>query len=316
MSYPTLKEGFLEWEIIINPDLDFFRVENWKHGIKRYWGYDYSDKSHKLMRVIYPKSNFSRNDMKRILPKYKDCKLCNIGKKFIKGKNNTSINMNLSIIDLLGKIPKIGSSISRNRYFTEPIVMQVIAAISRAPIAFYTTDFGKRLISFFAGLIGTAGVHYLIKNRVIQGEWASFFANYIASSAEPEARKEGDFFGVKDDWNRLKLGIKTGNFGTIANSMFTNISTSAIKRTIQGTLQGYGQKFKGVFNTFKGRRLRITEGTMPIKRRFGNVKYAEDYGYEDKVGKRFRDISAFGSGFRTQRRLRESGDAVYAAITS
>ena len=62
------------------------------------------------------------------------------------------------------------------------------------------------------------------------------------------------------------------------------------------------------FATKKGR-LRPTEGTFPDRGRF-NVKYSEDYGYQDTT-KRFRDISKFGKGFRGQRRFRESGDILY-----
>jgi len=80
MVFPFLKEGFTEWEIVINPDLKFARAETWKHGIKRYWGFDSIDKSQKLMYVQYPKSKYSRVDMMRILPKYKNCRLCLIGK--------------------------------------------------------------------------------------------------------------------------------------------------------------------------------------------------------------------------------------------
>lgn len=313
---PTLKEGFTEWEIIINPDLQFARAETWKHGIKRYWGFDPISKTHKLMYVQYPKRNFSRNDMKRILPKYKKCKLCTVGKKFIKEKNNTTINMTYSIIDNLGRIPKIGRYISGNRYMTEPIIMQILSTISRYPIAMFSKPLGKVLGSLAIGILGEVGVAYLIKNKIIQGEWANFFANYISSAGEMAARGGELSLGIKDDVRRLKNAIRGGNFYGIADSLLNE--AGAIKRAIKG----YGASFKNAFANIGirgGRRLRTTETTLPTKLRkrpFGKkfaVKYAEDFKYRD-TSHRFRDISDFGKGFRKERRFRESGDKVYNSL--
>ncbi|KKN15270.1 hypothetical protein LCGC14_0987890, partial [marine sediment metagenome] len=216
MTHPTLKEGFTEWEININQDLDFIRAEILKHGIKRYWGYDHISKTHKLMRVQYPKRFFSRADMERILPKYKKCKLCSVGKKFIKGKNNNTNNMTYSIIDNLGRIPKIGRYISGNRYITEPIIMQILSTISRYPFAITLKPFGKALASILVGILGEVGVIYLIKNKIVQGEWANFFANYLTSTLEMPARGGTLSLGFKDDIRALKSAIKSGNFYGIA----------------------------------------------------------------------------------------------------
>nr|BDI55211.1 MAG: hypothetical protein [uncultured archaeon] len=311
MIYPILKSGFTEWEIIINPDLQFARAETWKHGIKRYWGFDPTTKTHKLIYVQYPKNKFSRDDMNRILPKYTGCKLCIIGKKFIKGKNNTTINMNYSIVDLFGKIPKIGSSITRNRFMSEPIIMNILSTISRYPIAMVFKPFGKALASILVGIAGEVGVAYLIKNNIIQGEWATFFANYISSIGEMPAKGGVLSLGYKDDLRRLKSAIKSGNFYGIADSLLND--AGAIKRAIKG----YGTNFKKTFANIRrgGRRLRTTETTLPTKLRkrpFG-VKFAEDFKYKD-TSHRFREIGTFGSGFRKERRFRESGDAVYNAL--
>ena len=98
MSVPTLKEGFTEWEVIINPNLKFSRAEYWKRGIKRYWGIDPTDKSQKLMYVQYPKSGFSRKDMIRILPKYRNCKSCLISKPVLTSYLSSSTDIIFPII--------------------------------------------------------------------------------------------------------------------------------------------------------------------------------------------------------------------------
>ena len=315
MIHPVLKEGFTEWEIIINPDLKFARAETVKKGIKRYWGYDPSNNSYKLMYIQYPKSTFNRADMERIIKKYETCKLCSIGKKFIKGKNNNTINMTYSIIDNLGRIPKIGRYISGNRYITEPIIMQILSTISRYPFAMTLKPLGKAIASILIGILGEVGVIFLIKNRVIQGEWANFFANYLTSTIEMPAKGGTLSLGLKDDIRALKSAVKSGNFYGIADSLLNE--AGAIKRA----MRGYGAKFKTAFAGIRrgGRRLRTTETTMPTKLRkrpFGNVKTASDYKYMD-TAHRFREIGKFGnfgSGFRKERRFRESGDAVYAAM--
>jgi len=55
MVIPELKEGFTEFEIILNPNLKYARTTKEKYGIKRYWGYDVNSKTFKLMFVQYPK---------------------------------------------------------------------------------------------------------------------------------------------------------------------------------------------------------------------------------------------------------------------
>lgn len=309
MSHPILEEGFLEWEVIINPNLKPIRAETLKHGIKRYWGYDNIDKKFKLMMVQYPKSRFSRSAMESILPKYQECKLCVIGKKFIKGKNNTKSMVNYSIVDLFGKIPKLGSVITRNRYMSQPIIMQLLSTLTRYPIAIVFKPLGKRLVSLFLGVVGEVGVAYLIKNSTLKGEWAEFFANYIASSVEMAGKGSSLSLGARADLRKLVGSVKAGNFAGISDSLLN--SMPSIRRAVKG----YGRSFKNAFSNFRRGRLRITENTMPpIKKIFGGnaVNYAEDFGYTD-TSKRFRASTEFGSGFRAKRRLRESSDRLYAA---
>lgn len=310
-----LKEGFLEWEIVINPDLKFARAETWKHGIKRYWGLDPIDKSHKLMYVQYPKSVYSRSDMKRILPKYLNCKLCKISstpKKLIKGKNNNT-NMDYSIVNLFGKIPALGSLITQNRDISEPIIMQTISTVTRYPLAILSTELGKKLWSLLIGIGGTAAISYLVKNDIVKGEWYNFFANYISSAAEMNAQKGTLSLGIKSDLIRLKESIKAGNFGGIADSLFND--ATSVKRAVRSIVRGYKGSFDKAFHLLRaGRRLRPTENTMPTKYsgKSGGfaVNTAGDFKFTD-TSKRFKDISAFGRGFRKERRFRESGDAVY-----
>jgi len=316
MIHPTLKEGFTEWEVIINQDLQFIRSEIWKHGIKRYWGYDKNSETQKLMFVQYPKKLFSRKDMERILPKYNKCKLCQVGKKFIKGKNNnTSIMVNYSVVDLFGKIPKIGNSITKNRDMSQPIIMQLLSTITRYPIAIIFKPLGKRLVSLFLGIVGEVGVAYLIKNNVIKGEWADFFANYISSSVEMAGKSASLSLGAKDDLRRLVGSIKAGNFAGISDSLLNKMPT------IRKAIKGYGTSFKNAFNNSTRRgRLRTTENTLPIgkivgKKLFKNYgsqpSYADDFKYTD-TSKRFKTTSEFGSGFRTKRRFKVSSDRLYA----
>jgi hypothetical protein len=313
MSVPDLKEGFTEWEIIINPNIKFSRAEYWKRGIKRYWGFDPTDKSQKLMYVQYPKSEFSRRDMVRILPKYNNCKSCSLSKKFIKEKNNIT-SMNFSIVNLFGYIPYIGRLITKNRFMTEPVIMQFISTLTRYPLAIMNTELGKRLFSLVIGVGGLATVRYAIKNTTMQSEWANFFANYISSTVEMNAQKTGVLsLGVADDLAKLKRSIKSGNFYGVADSLIKN--PAAIKNAVKG-ITGQFNKVSGQFsNVFRSGRLRATENTMPNKL-FGNkgqqfsVKNSSDFGYID-TAKRFREIGSFGSGFRKERRFRESGDASY-----
>jgi len=319
MIHPTLKEGFTEWEIIINQDLKFIRTEIWKHGIKRYWGYDKNSKTQKLMFVQYPKKTFSRKDMERILPKYNKCKLCKVGKKFIKGKNNTTTTMvNYSIVDLFGKIPKIGNSITRNRYMTQPIIMQFLSTITRYPIAIVFKPLGKSLVSLFVGIVGEVGVHYLMKNDLIKGEWADFFANYISSSIEMKGKSSSLSLGAKEDLKKLVRSVKAGNFAGVSDSLLNKMPM------IRKAIKGYGASFKNAFtNSTRRGRLRTTENTLPIGKIVGkklfpdnlgrkkNMNYADDFKYTD-TSKRFRTTSEFGSGFRTKRRFKVSSDRLYA----
>jgi len=314
MSHPILKEGFTEWEVIINPDLKFTRAEKWKHGIKRYWGYDFADGHHKLMFVQYPKSKFSRKAMKSIIPKYDRCELCTVGKKFIKAQNNNKIIMSKSVIDLFGKIPKIGNAITRNRYMSQPIIMQLIATLTRYPIAIAFKPLGKRIVSLVIGLVGEVGVAYLMKNKVIKGEWADFFASYISSSAEMAGKGSSLSLGVRQDMGKLVRSIKAGNFAGISDSLLN--SMPSIRRAVKG----YGNSFKSMFNSMRSGRLRTTENTLPIGKLVGKklfkdygkaAAFADDFKFTD-TSKRFRSSSEFGSGFRAKRRLRESSDRLYA----
>ncbi len=309
MPHPTLKEGFTEWEIIVNPHLEFSGTETLTNGVKRYFGIDPITKKQKLMYIQYPKSHFSRSDMKRILPQYRHCKLCKIGKpvlekKLIKDKSYTK-NMNFSIIDLMGKVPLLGNSIVKNRFMTAPVVMGGLATLTRYPLAIMSTEFGKRMLSLLIGAIGLTGVRYAMKSGNVQGEWANFFANYITSAGEVNAQKTGFGFGVKDDLAKLKRAIKSRNMYGIVDSFVVN--PEKIKRTLKTIQSNFS-------NTFRTGRLRATENTMPNKLFKSNkytVKNASDFKYTDTAARRFREIGTFGKGFRKERRFRESGDAVY-----
>lgn len=62
------------------------------------------------------------------------------------------------------------------------------------------------------------------------------------------------------------------------------------------------------------KRLKVLEktGEMDIRKK-GRLLRASGKVYGN-TSKRFRDISEFGSGFRTKRRLRESGNALYSSV--
>jgi hypothetical protein len=258
------------------------------------------------MYIQYPKSHFSRSDMKRILPQYKHCKLCSVGKKLIKDKSYTK-NMNFSIIDLMGNIPYLGSTVVKNRFMTAPVVMGGLATLTRYPLAIMNTELGKRMFSLLIGAIGLVGVKFAMKSGNVQGEWANFFANYITSAAEMNAKKGTLSLGIADDLGKLKRAVKSGNVYGIADSLVRN--PVAIKRAVKNIT---GQFSK----TFRTGRLRATENTMPNKLFNSNkytVKNASDFKYTD-TAHRFREIGTFGKGFRKERRFRESGDAAYLGL--
>lgn len=321
---PQLGQHGTFWKVIINPNLPTARKTRWKKGIIRVWGK--SGKEEKLKFVFYPKSNFSRDDMMRILPKYESCPNCTIDKKFINTKNN-NINMsmnirNFSIVDLFSKIPAIGSYIARNRDISEPIIMQLLATLSRYPISILMTDLGKKLTSFIVGVAGVAGTVKLAKSASVRSEWTQYFTNMITSAAEMPA--QGGSFGIQDDLRKLKQAITSGNFYGISDALIEN--TAQAKQTIKsinpfsgGSLADFGNKIKQSFSNLFGRRLRLTENTLPEKprafkgssrtSRFG-IKEASDYQYRGTED-RFKDVSNFGKGFRSKRRLKESGDLLY-----
>jgi hypothetical protein len=325
---PQLGQHGSFWNIIINPNLPTARKTRWKKGIIRVWGKVGNDE--KLKYVFYPKDRFSRADMERILPQYESCPNCQIDKKFINSKNN-NINMsmdirNFSIVDLLGKIPAIGKYIARNRDISEPIIMQLLATLSRYPTSILMTDLGKRLVSFIVGIAGTAGTvaiaRELGKNPNVESEWIQYFTNMITSAAEMPA--QGGSFALKDDLRKLRQGITNGNFYGVSDALVKQGSQAqqAVKEALPnfgGSLANFGQKIKQSFNNLFGNRFRMTENTLPEQpRQFSGssrtpklgVKEASDYQYRGTED-RFKDISNFGQGFRSKRRLRESGDLLY-----
>lgn len=91
-----LNELPFSYEIAINPDLRYFRSEERKKGIKWMWGFTH-DNQKKLMYAYYPKEHFTRDDMKRIMKKYKDCPNCKIGGE---KKNENGIH-NYALIGLI-----------------------------------------------------------------------------------------------------------------------------------------------------------------------------------------------------------------------
>ncbi|KKM89500.1 hypothetical protein LCGC14_1248140, partial [marine sediment metagenome] len=177
---------------------------------------------------------------------------------------------------------------------------------------------GKRLASLAIGILGEVGVAYLIKNQIIQGEWAEFFANYITNSMEYPAQGNSAF-GVRQDVKRLMQSVKAGDFAGISDSLINKMPV------IRKVVRGYGTSFKNMFNNSVRRgRLRTTENTLPtgkiigkklfpdnLGRKGSHVNYADDFKYTD-TSKRFRASSEFGSGFRTKRRFRVSSDRIYA----
>lgn len=324
---PQLGQHGSFWNVIINPNLPTARKTRWKKGIIRVWGKVGNDE--KLKYVLYPKNKFSRADMERIIPQYESCPNCQIDtkdKKFINSKNN-NINMsmnirNFSIVDLFSKIPAIGKYIARNRDLSEPIIMQLLATLSRYPTSILMTDLGKRLVSFIVGVAGVAGTVRLAKSASVRSEWTQYFTNMITSAAEMPA--QGGNFALKDDLRKLKQGITSGNFYGVSDALMKSGTRAqrAIKDALPnfgGSLANFGRKIKQSFSNLFGSRLRLTENTLPEQpRQFEGrsrtpklgVKEASDYQYRGTED-RFKDVSKFGQGFRTKRRLRESGDLLY-----
>ena len=77
---PKLNDLPFSHEIVLNPNLKYFRTEFKKKGIRQFWGFDKINKTYKLMYTHYPKLFFNKNDMKRIIKKYHTCPNCIFGK--------------------------------------------------------------------------------------------------------------------------------------------------------------------------------------------------------------------------------------------
>jgi len=81
MSFkPKLNNLTFSYEVVLNPDLKYFRTEFKKKGIKQFWGFDKLSKTYKPMYVYYPKLFFNKNNMKRIIKRYYTCPNCLFGK--------------------------------------------------------------------------------------------------------------------------------------------------------------------------------------------------------------------------------------------
>ena len=81
MSFkPELNDLPFSHEVVLNPDLKYFRTETKKKGVKWLWGFDELAKKYKLMYARYPKVFFNKGDMKRIIKNYYTCPNCLFGK--------------------------------------------------------------------------------------------------------------------------------------------------------------------------------------------------------------------------------------------
>ena len=77
---PKLNDMPFSHEVVLNPDLQYYRTEFKKKGVKWYWGFDKLAKKYKLMYAHYPKINFSKKDIKGIVKRYYTCPNCIFGK--------------------------------------------------------------------------------------------------------------------------------------------------------------------------------------------------------------------------------------------
>lgn len=330
---PKLKRIGNDWVILIprNLHLEIVKEEiDKKNGIKRVWGKAEEDKF-KLVQIYYPISNYSLDDMTKILKKYDSCKLCRIGKKnlkFINEKRNIK-SMSLenykmkerSVVDLLGKLPRIGSKITGNREISEKWIMQSLATITRLPVDLYAQTLFKKIISLSVGIGGTALVAKLIKDSNVRSEWLEFFANWGANVFDPTPEQLNE---LAANINQLKSAVRNRSFYGVKSSLLKDPKqvSQAIKN-ITGAigLGSFGNKFGKISDMIRGfarprggGRVRISEGTgaagkgsIALQKGFrSSPKMASDYGYID-TSRRFRDVSKFSKGFVSDRRFRQSG---------
>jgi len=323
------------WIVIIEENIDLpYEKTTYKKGknnsdILFSWGASGLGK-YKLIQVQYSKSAYSHKDMKRILKKYDNCPLCKIGTKnlkFINRENNYKSmalkNKSLSIVNLFGKIPKLGTVITDNRSTSEEIIMQSLANISRFPMDMGLKTLWKKLLSLGIGAGGVAAVNKFMKSPNMKSEWITFFANYIANVFDPTPEQLNE---MAQDINILKGAIKNRSFYGVADSMFKD--PAAVKQSMEniGNAVGatrLGYKLGNIFGNASymvqslanKKRVRVSEGTGPaggrgslaLKRGFHAVaQTADDFGYQD-TSKRFKDVSKFGKGFQAKNRFRKSG---------
>lgn len=334
--YPKLKEGFLQWEVQINPNLKFFRAESIGKGITKYWG-EHTDGRYYPMFAIYPKT-YTKSQMDEILERYKRCPDCQIGHDNLSFKyeknNNRSMN---SIIEQLSRIPYIGSFIAKNKSFFKNSLLQGGATALRYPIKGFTTELGGRLAC--AGIGGIPTVILFILDNLgklnipedLKDEIYTALISILMGAAEPVPSDSLGSYKLTDDVQKLKGAISTGQYFGVADALIQNPEKiKAAAQRLANTVQmgNFAQKianFFGGFNFERARQgwLRLTEGTIggrgtiplgggekALGKSLGNFRgksqVADEFGFLD-TSKRFREISDFSSGFKSKERFRMAG---------
>jgi hypothetical protein len=313
------------WQVTIdeNQDLRYYEktIVRGKKGVKivRIWG-KAPDGNPKLKTIFYPKSAYSLDKMNKLMKKYDDCNLCKIGRtnlKFINNKNNIKNMKQFSIINGIGKIPKVGPMVSRNEPLTRPIIMQSLATISRLPMDMVLPEVLRKIAYLGIGGVGAGLAYKKISDPQMQSEWIDFFANYIAMVFDPTPAQMNK---MASEINQIRAAISTRSMApfkaTFASGSEIKMAVNNLKNAIGlGSLSfGLGRAFGKLGFNWK-KQLKVSEGTGPSSRAYSREmakgfhatsNVAEDFGYVD-TSKRFKDISKFSRGFDNKKRFRLAG---------
>jgi len=315
-----LNELATRWEVIINR-LPYHKTEV-KKGRVIIWGRD--GNIMKINQVYYPKLFYSKERVQQLIKDYyQNCPMCYIGKSINNFKYQKSeYKIMSSLIDLLGKIPKLGDWITRNRRQSEEWLMQSLATLIRNPIQMSTTTFGSKIISLIVGLGGSAGVSYLLKGYPnLQNELLTFFANWGSNTLDPTPEQINE---MARDIRKLKDAIRFGDFYGVADAIFrapagVEASVRNLANAVSPKLGNVGMEFQSFVNNIPdplGLKSKLRFRQVPVTHtpftpshsaggRLG-VGVADDYQYIDS-SKRFRRSDVFGKGFFNERKFRQSG---------
>lgn len=315
------------WRVAINPDIKSSKKIKWTKGIIRHFG-KAKNGLYKISYVEYPKSNFTKEDMNRIVyidKKYKDCPLCKIGVKTLNlkySKNNNKIMKKTVLLNKFNKMSvtalaqkiKGGRLSPLHKRIVQEWSMQGLSALLSNVADYGVEPSAKKIIDLIIGLGGTAGITYLFggnKYANLRNELLTFFANWgtrslqnidnlsitdgIYSLRSSFSRTFGNGFAGMPDFLGMIMDAKNmaklglGKFVAMISNLFKFSTPIGIKGRFREVPTTHGGKVFGSFST----------------------QEAGDYGYDITSTNRFRESSKFSPNFMNRSRFKQSGDAHY-----